>query len=72
MLLQPSMQTQILEPSAQKLVEMAFPGFQMETAAVVKELKHSGGHPILASAWGPAGQPLVSCEKNGTVTFWSN
>ncbi|DBA83439.1 hypothetical protein WJX79_006327 [Trebouxia sp. C0005] len=45
--------------------------WNMETAAVAHELKHSGSQPILASAWGPAGQPLVSCEKNGTVTFWS-
>ena len=44
----------------------------METAAVSQELKHAGAHPILASAWGPTGQPLVSCEKNGTVTFWGN
>ena len=45
---------------------------QMETAAVARELKRAGGHPILASGWGPAGRPLVSCEKNGTVTFWGS
>ena len=45
---------------------------QMGTGAVVQELKHSGAHPVLASGWGPVGQPLVSCEKNGTVTFWGS
>ncbi|KAL3161687.1 hypothetical protein ABBQ38_008786 [Trebouxia sp. C0009 RCD-2024] len=46
--------------------------WNMETAAVVRELKRPGAHPILASGWGPSGRPLVSCEKNGTVTFWGN
>ena len=47
-------------------------GLQAETGAVSQTLERSGAQPVLASAWSADGQPVVSCEKNGTVTFWGN
>lgn len=45
---------------------------QVDKGAVVKELGKSsgGGQPVQATAWSPHGQPLVSCDKTGTVSFW--
>lgn len=45
---------------------------QAESGTVAQTLERSGAQPILATAWGPDGQPVVSCEKNGTVTFWGS
>lgn len=31
-----------------------------------------GGGTVVACGWSPAGLPLVSCTKEGAVTFWGN
>ena len=53
------------------MAEICFMSSQAESAAVTQELKRTSAHPVLATAWGPSGQPLISCEKNGTVTVWA-
>lgn len=45
---------------------------QVEGAGLATELRGSAGQAVQAAAWSPQGGPLVSCNRQGSVTFWKS
>ncbi|KAK9837782.1 hypothetical protein WJX74_004988 [Apatococcus lobatus] len=44
----------------------------VENSMLTSELRHSPGQAVQAVAWSPQGSPVVSCNRQGIVTFWKS
>ncbi|KAK9863390.1 hypothetical protein WJX84_000187 [Apatococcus fuscideae] len=46
--------------------------WEVEGASLATELRGSAGQAVQAAAWSPQGEPLVSCNRQGSITFWKS
>ncbi|KAK9848571.1 hypothetical protein WJX84_006780 [Apatococcus fuscideae] len=59
-------------PAACIELQNALRKVMVDNSMLTSELRHSAGQAVQAVTWSPQGSPIVSCNRQGIVTFWKS